>query len=245
MACSEPQPFDPDDLARRLNIVLAEQHLQELQLGKRLQDQDAEWLKFGRRLNFRGRKNPAPTKEAQSQLDLEKQGHDPSKGEQRKSVKWAFRTKPAYPARQSDEGCALSASAIPPPAYTTFERAAAIRHAHSQRDMRQGHDDAHQTDSHTMVLGVKSIHDSGRGRIGDSEGDYPPDWAQTGATDSKPRGLQLLKRMSSISALKAKKGNEPRVVHEERVASRTHIDPIPEETPPAQRKSGLLLKLRR
>ncbi|KUI60621.1 hypothetical protein VP1G_07828 [Cytospora mali] len=198
----EGQPIDPEDLVRRLNIVLAEQHLQELQLGKRLQGQDLDLFGLGRKLNLRSWKSAASTKATQSQLDLAHPDQNPSKGEQRKSVGGVFRAKPTHSATRSDEEC------TPPHDYKTFGRSASTRHAQSQRNIRQKHDEPHHKDRHTLVLELEDIDEIGRGRVGDSKQHYPPGWSQADTIDSRPRALQLLKRMSSISALKAKLGGE-------------------------------------
>ncbi|ROV97702.1 hypothetical protein VMCG_07367 [Cytospora schulzeri] len=243
MATPDSTPIDPDDLARRLQNVLAEQHLQELQLSKRLQGQDIDLFKLGRKLNLRQWKNAASTKEAQSQLGSVHQGHTPSKGEQRKPVRKAFRTKSTYSAR-SDSDCASTSGCTPKNDYKNVEHAASSRHSHGQREITQKHD-PHETDRRTSVMELESVDENGRGRAGESEKKYPRDWTQSDTSDSKPRGLQLLRRMGSMSALKAKLGSDTREYHDERGASRTQIGSIPEEGPAVQRKSSIFLKLRR
>lgn len=239
MATPDSTPIDPDDLARRLQNVLAEQHLQELQLSKRLQGQDIDLFRLGRKLNIRQWKSAEPNKECQSQ-----QGHTPTKGEQHRSVRRVFRTKSAYSARQSDsEGASISGSSLKND-YKNVEHAASSRRSHSQREITHKHD--HQEANRgTSVHELESVDENGHGRSGDSEENYTTDWNQTYTTDSKARAMQLLKRMGSISALKAKLGSPPREYQDEKAAGRTQIGSIAEEGPTVQRKHSIFLKLRR
>lgn len=245
MARPETLPFDPEDLVRRLDIVLAEQHLQELQSGKKSsQNQDSsDSLKIGRRLKLRGRKNAAATttnKDTQSQPQLEQQqsNSSSSQGELRKSIKWSFRAKRVSSLRQSDDECA---SAIPQKAYTAHDSTASLPQAQSQRNLGQKHHGPLHKDQNTVVLDWKHIDDVGNERAGDGKNNGPSDWSQTDAIDSRSRGLQLLKRISSISTLRARFGGET----SEGEASRTQVASIPERGPISHRRSSLLLRLRR
>lgn len=239
MATPDSTPIDPDDLARRLQNVLAEQHLQELQLSKRLQGQDIDIFKLGRKLNLRHWKSAPPNKESQSQ-----QSHTPSKGEQHKSVRRVFRTRSAYSARQSDSECASNSGSTPKNDYKNVEHAASSRQSQGQREITQKHD-PQEADRGTSVMELESVDENGGGRAGDPEKNYSTEWNRTDTSDSKPRGLQLLKRMGSISALKAKLGGETREYHDEKAAGRTQFGSIPEEGPAVQRKHNVFLKLRR
>lgn len=241
MARPDSQPFDPEDLARRLDLVLAQQHLQEIQSGK----QDSELLRVGRRLRLRGRKSAAPAKDdvESPKLGLEQQpSHSSSKGELRKS-RWAFRTRTISSTRQSDDECA---SAITPQhTYTAPDPAASARQAQSQRDTKQKHDQIHSgphnKDRHTLVLDWKHIDDVNSVRPGTGKDNGQSEWTQTGAIDSRSRGIQLLKRISSISTLRSRFGGEA----DGETTSRGQIVPIPENGPMGHRKSSLFLRLRR
>lgn len=243
VAGPDPRPIDPDELARRLQSVLAEQRFQELQLSRSMQGQDIDLFTLGR-LNLRYWKNTAPSKETRSQPGSVHQGHTPSKGEQRKSVRAVFRPESAYSARQSDSDCVSTTGYTPKNDYKNVEHAASSRQPHGQREITQKHD-PHDTDRHASVMELETVDENRRGRVGDSEDNHSTDWTQTDTSDSKPRGLHLLKRMSSMSVLKAKLGGETREYHDERGATRAQTDPIPEEGPAGQRKSRIFLKLRR
>lgn len=233
----DPRPIDPDELARRLQNVLAEQHLQELQLRRQLQGQDIDLFTLGR-LNVRYWRNTTSSKETKSQPGSVHHGHTPSKGEQRKSVRGVFRTKSAY------SECASNTAHTPKNDYKNVEHAASSKLSHGQREIMQKHN-SHDIDHRTSVMELEHADENGRGHVGDSEDKSSPDWTQTDASDSKPRGLHLLKRMSSMSALKAKLGGETREYHDESGASRSQTDPIREEGLAGQRKSRVFLKLRR
>ncbi|ROW17299.1 hypothetical protein VPNG_01049 [Cytospora leucostoma] len=236
MASPEPLPINPDDLIRRLNIVREQQRMQDMKLAQKVRRQNSELYKLGRKLHLRSRKNaePASTDEAaKSQLSISS-----SDGESRKSTRWGFRSNPTGPS--DDDDTSTTAECSPQYTNTIPQRTTSARQPQARRTFgSKKHGISHQIDqNHAVVLDLKDINEDGDGHIEDSKENCPPSWDQTDSSEAKPRGLQLLKRITSVSALKPRRGSDGRE------ATRIKSDPIKEE-PAAHRRTAPFLKIRR
>lgn len=236
MASPELLPINPDDLIRRLNIVREQQRMQDMKMAQKMRRHNSELYKLGRKLHLRGRKDaePASVDEAtKSQLSISS-----SDGESRKSTRWGFRSNPTGPS--DDDDTSTTAECSPQYTNTISQRTSSTRPPQPRRTFgSKKHGISHQIDqNHAVVLDLKDLNEIGDGHIEDTKENCPPSWDQTGGPEAKPRGLQLLKRITSVSALKPRRGSDGRE------ASRIKSDPIKEE-PAAHNKTAPFLKIRR
>ncbi|KAK2607482.1 hypothetical protein N8I77_006150 [Diaporthe amygdali] len=192
------QPLDPIDLSRRLNIVIAERQLEDLQLGKRPQDSDSDLPKARRTHDVRSQNTALPQGgKRSSHLAAPKT-----------STRWVFRTKPAADSSPHDSTDSSGTYIhVPRQPNAPSQRTATIRATRSQQCVRQNHGRPEQAGKYTMVL-EECISEPERGRSGDAKERCPPDWTQVDSTEPKPRRLQLLKRMSPLSVLRLRLGGD-------------------------------------
>lgn len=230
------QPFDPADLSRRLNIVIAERQLEDLQLGKKPQDSDPDLLKARRTHDMRASQKTAPPPDSNKRSS--------PLADPKTSTRWVFRTKPAAdPSPHDSTDSSASYIHVPRQPNEPSQRTATIRTARAQQGGRQNRGVAEQTDKYTVVV-EERFTDAGRGRSGDAKEHCPPDWTQGDSAGSKPRRLQLLKRMSPISVLKLRLGGDAseadEVTKDARARCDTTLDGV---SPGLNRKSGVFSKL--
>ncbi|KAG8160455.1 hypothetical protein KVR01_009991 [Diaporthe batatas] len=213
------QPLDPVDLSRRLNIVIAERQLEDLQLSGKLQGSETSLP------NPRG--NPLPRDSKRSSL----------LAGPKTSTRWVFRTKPATGHSPHDS---TDSSAT----YVHVPREPNAASARKHHGARQDHGAAQQAGKYSVVLNSSS--EPARGRSGDPKELCPPDWTQDDSAGTKPRRLQLLKRMSPIAVLKLRLGGEGPGPGPEQVSKvdRTRCDTAMDgRHVVVNRKSGVFSKL--
>ncbi|KAL1877041.1 hypothetical protein Daus18300_002651 [Diaporthe australafricana] len=225
------QPFDPVDLSRRLNIVIAERQLEDLQLGKKPQDSDPDLLRTRRTHDMRSSSRTAPPPDSNK-------GSSPLAGP-KASTRWVFRTKPAAdPSPHDSTDSSATYIHVPRQPNAPNHHTATIRAARPQQGGRQDRDVAEQTDKYTVVVEERF------GRSGDAKEHCPPDWTQGDSAGSKPRRLQLLKRMSPISVLKLRLGGDASEANEVTKNAQARCDTtLDGGSAGLNRKSGVFSKL--
>lgn len=231
------QPLDPVDLSRRLNIVIAERQLEDLQLGKKPHESEPDLLKARRTHDVRSKKTAPPP-----------QDHNNKRSSllaaPKTSTRWVFRTKPAadHSPHDSTDSSATYVH-VPREPNAPSQRTATLRAARSQQGMKQGGQGLGQADKYSVVLEECSS-EPGRGRSGDPKEHYPPDWTQVDSAEPKPRRLQLLKRMSPIAVFKLRLGGDGPEVEQVAKVARTRCDNAMDGGRTViHRKSGVFSKL--
>lgn len=229
------QPLDPVDLSRRLNIVIAERQLEDLQLGKKPHESEPDLLKARRTHDVRSKKTAQPPQDNKrsSLLPVPKA-----------STRWVFRTKPAAdPSPPDSTNSSATYVHVPREPNAPSQRTAAIRATRNQQGTRQDSEGFGQADKYSVVLEQRSS-EAARGRSGDAKEHYPPDWTQVDSAEPKPRRLQLLKRISPIAVLKLRLGGDGPEVEQVAKVGRTRCDTAMDGGHVVtNRKSGVFSKL--
>lgn len=222
------QPLDPVDLSRRLNIVIAERQLEDLQLGKKPHESEPDLLKARRTHDVRSKKTAPPPQDDNKRSSL--------LAAPKTSTRWVFRTKPAAdPSPHDSTDSSATYVHVPRQPNESSQRTATIRAARSQQ--------LGQADKYSVVLEECSS-EPARGRSGDAKEHCPPDWTQVDSAGPKPRRLQLLKRMSPIAVLKLRLGGDGPEVEQVAKVARTRCDTAMDGGQAAMnRKAGVFSKL--
>lgn len=231
-------PLDPVDLSRRLNIVIAERQLEDLQLGKKPHESEPDLLKARRTHDVRSKKT-APPPQAQDDNKRSSLLAAP-----KTSTRWVFRTKPAAdPSPHDSTDSSATYVHVPRHPNAPSQRTATMRAARNQPGARQDSEGLGQADKYSVVLEECSS-EPARGRSGDAKEHCPPDWTQVDSAGPKPRRLQLLKRMSPIAVLKLRLGGDGTEVEQVAKVARTRCDTAMDGGQAAMnRKSGVFSKL--
>ncbi|KAI3399168.1 hypothetical protein diail_7537 [Diaporthe ilicicola] len=236
------QPLDPVDLSRRLNIVIAERQLQDLQLGKTPQDSDPDLLKTRRAHDVRSSQKTAPPPNNNKNNSNKRSS---PLAAPKASTRWVFRTKPvADPSPHDSTDSSATYIHVPRQPNAPSQPTATIRTARNQQGGRNNRDRPEHADKYTVVL-EEHLSEAGRGRPGDFKEHCPPDWTQLDSSGPKPRRLQLLKRMSPISVLKLRLGGDTTEADEVSKDTRARCDNTLDgsSTGLSHRKSGVFSKL--
>lgn len=221
------QPLDPVDLSRRLNIVIAERQLEDLQLSRKLKESEPDLLNARRTHDVHSKKTaPHPPDNKRSSL----------LAAPKTSTRWVFRTKTAADHSPHDS---TDSSAT----YVHVPREPNAPPTRKQHGAGQDHEVPGRADKYSVVLNERSS-EPARGRSGDAKELCPPDWTQGDPVGPKPRKLQLFKRMSPISVLKLRLGGDPPEAEQVSKAARTRCDTaIDGGHVVVNRKSGVFSKL--
>lgn len=230
------QPLDPVDLSRRLNIVIAERQLEDLQLGKKPHESEPDLLKARRTHDVRSKKTALPPQDDNNKRSS-------LLAAPKTSTRWVFRTKPAAdPSPHDSSDSSATYVHVPRQPNAPSQRTATIRAARNRQGARQD-SGLGQADKYSVVLEECSS-EPGRGRSGDAKEHCPPDWTQVDSTEPKPRRLQLLKRMSPIAVFKLRLGGDGPEVEQVAKVARTRCDTAMDGGQAAMnRKSGVFSKL--
>lgn len=229
-------PLDPADLSRRLNIVIAERQLEDLQLGNKAQQSEPDLLQARRTHDVRSKKTPGPPPHDSKRSSL--------LAAPKTSARWVFRTKPAADHSPHDSTDS-SATYVHVPRHpdAPSQRTATVRTARTQQGVRQDHDGPALADKYSVVL-EECPSDPGRGRSGEAKELCPPDWTQSDSAGPKPRKLQLFKRMSPITVLKLRLGGDAPEVEQVAKVARPGCDTVVDGgRVVVTRKSGVFSKL--
>lgn len=224
------QPLDPVDLSRRLNIVIAERQLEDLQMGNKPHQSEPDLLRARRTHDVRSKKAGPPPQDDNKRSSL--------LAAPKTSTRWVFRTKPAADLSPHDSTHSSATYVnVPQQLNVPSQRTATIRAARSHGDGLA------QADKYSVVMEERSS-EPARGRTGDVKEHYPPDWTQIDSAGPKPRRLQLFKRMSPIAVLKLRLGGDGSGVEQVAKIARNRCDPAVDGGPAAMnRKSGVFSKL--
>lgn len=230
------QPLDPVDLSRRLNIVIAERQLEDLQLGKKPHESEPDLLKARRTHDVRSKKTAPPPQDDNKRSSI--------LAGPKTSTRWVFRTKPAAdPSPHDSTDSSATYVHVPRQPNAPSQRTTTIRAARNQPGARQDSEGLGQADKYSVVLEECSS-EPARGRSGIAKERCPPDWTQVDSTEPKPRRLQLLKRMSPISVLKLRLGGDGAEVEQVAKVGRTRCDTAMDGGHVVMnRKSGVFSKL--
>lgn len=185
------QPLDPVDLSRRLNIVIAERQLEDLQLSRKLKGSETG-LPNARGTHDVHSKKTAPLPQDSKRSSL--------LAGPKKSTRWVFRTKPAT-GHSPHDSTDSSATYVHVPGEPN------VASARKHHGARHDHEGLQQADKYSVVLNQSSSEPAIR-RSGDPKELCPPDWTQGDSAGTKPRRLQLLKKMSPIAVLKLRLGGD-------------------------------------
>ncbi|KAH8770136.1 hypothetical protein F5883DRAFT_61214 [Diaporthe sp. PMI_573] len=221
------QPLDPVDLSRRLNIVIAERQLEDLQLSRKLKSSEPDLLNARRTHDLHTRRTaPHPQDNKPSSL----------LAAPKTSTRWVFRTKPAADHSPHDS---TDSSAT----YVHVPREPNAPSARKQHGARQDREGPQLADKYSVVLNDRSS-EPARGRSGGAKELCPPDWTQGDSAGPKPRRLQLFKRMSPIAVLKLRLGGDGPEPEQVSKVARTRCDTaIDGGHVVVNRKSGVFSKL--
>jgi hypothetical protein len=185
------QPLDPVDLSRRLNIVIAERQLEDLQLSRRLKESEPDLPNARCTHDVHTKKTAPHTKD-------NKRSSPP--GAPKTSIRWVFRTKPATDHSPHDStGSSATYVHGPRDPHTSSTR--------RQPGARQEREGQQQAEKFSLVLNERAS-EPGRGPSGDAKELCHPDWTHGGLAGPKSRRLQLFKRMSPIAVLKLRLGGD-------------------------------------
>lgn len=220
------QPLDPVDLSRRLNIVIAERQLEDLQLGKKPHQSEPDLPK-----TWRSQKAAPPPHDNKRSSLL---------AAPKTSARWVFRTKPVaeHSPHDSTDSSATYVH-VPREPNAPSQRTATIRAARNQHGATQDSGGLGQADKYSVVL-----EECSRGRSGDVKEHCPPDWTQGDSAGPKPRRLQLFKRMSPIAVLKLRLGGDSPEAEQVAKVARTRCDTAMDGGQTLMsRKSGVFSKL--
>lgn len=230
------QPLDPVDLSRRLNIVIAERQLEDLQLGKTPHESEPDLLKARRTHDVRSKKTAPPPQGNNKRSSL--------LAAPKTSTRWVFRTKPAAePSPHDSTDSSATYVHVPREPSAPSQRTATIRAARDRKGARQDGEGLGQADKYSVVLEECSS-EPARGRSGDAKEHYPPDWTQADSAEPKSRRLQLFKRMSPITVLKFRLGGDGPEVEQVAKVARTRCDTAMDSGQAVMsRKSGVFSKL--
>ncbi|POS77822.1 hypothetical protein DHEL01_v203797 [Diaporthe helianthi] len=227
------QPLDPVELSRRLNIVIAERQLENLQLTRKLKASETSLPSAQGTHDVHTHdvhsKKTAPHSQDNKRSSL-------LSGPRTSSTRWVFRTKPAagYSSHHSSDSGAT---------YVHVPREPNAASARNFRGCggRQDHEGAQQADKYCVVLNQSSS-EPARGPTGDSKELCPPDWTHGGSGETKLRRLQLLKR--PIAVLKLRLGGDGPEPEQVSKVDRTRCDTtMSGGHVVVNRKSGVFSKL--
>ena len=230
------QPLDPVDLSRRLNIVIAERQLEDLQMGKKAQQSEPDLLKARRTHDVRSKNTAAPPPQESKRSSL--------LAAPKTSTRWVFRTKPAaeHSPHDSTDSSATYVH-VPRRPDAPSQHTATARTARNQQSLRQDREGSGLAGKYSVVLEERSS-EAGRERSGDVKELRPPEWTQGDPAGPKPRKLQLFKRMSPIAVLKLRLGGDaPEVEQVAKVARNGCDTAIDGGRVVVSRKSGVFSKL--
>lgn len=225
------QPLDPVDLSRRLNIVIAERQLEDLQLGKKPHQSEPDLLKTRRAHDARSQKAAQPPHDNKRSSLL---------AAPKTSARWVFRTKPAAdPSPHDSTDSSATYVHVPREPNAPSQRTATVRAARNQHGATQDSGGLGQADKYSVVL-----EECSRGRSGDVKEHCPPDWTQGDSAGPKPRRLQLFKRMSPIAVFKLRLGGDSPEAEQVAKVARTRCDTAMDGGQTLMnRKSGVFSKL--